>query len=208
MADHAVPERGPVGFPHRVLDRLTAMKLLTSSLRLHLKHGTIVPDEIEIQVAQIEQEIDAIALLAQAVRQRDRVRRNVEAAPVRDGVRRILIVEDDLTVLDTVASLLADEGHLVQTTSDGLFALEMIAAEPPELLITDVLMSGLDGWALIAQAREHTPTLPVIIISAIERREAGQREALITDQTVYVRKPFDIETLLAIVERLTSSRST
>ena len=207
MADDAVPERGPVGFPHRVLDRLTAMKLQTGSLRLRLKQGTISLEEIEIQVAKIEQEIDAMALLAQAVRQRDRVRGNAEAALQRDGVSRILIVEDEQTVLDTIATLLIDEGHTVQIASDGLVALEMLAAEPPDLLITDVMMPGLDGWALLAHARERAPTLPVIIISAVDRREAKQREVLITDQTVFLRKPFDIETLLAIVERLIGSRS-
>ena len=116
---------------------------------------------------------------------------------------RILIVDDDPAILDSMAILLADEGYPIQTAPDGRVALQMIAEETPDLLITDVVMPGLDGWALLAQVRAHTPDLSVIVISAIERREARQREVLITHHTVFLRKPFHTEALLAIVQRLT-----
>ena len=67
MADHVVSDRGPVGFPHRVLDRLTVMKLRIGSLRRRLQVGTIAPEEIETHLARNEQEIDATATLAQDV---------------------------------------------------------------------------------------------------------------------------------------------
>jgi sRNA-binding carbon storage regulator CsrA len=67
MADHAVSECGHIGFPHRVLDRLTAMKLRIGSLRRRVRLGTIAPEEIETHLAQIDQEIDATATLAQDV---------------------------------------------------------------------------------------------------------------------------------------------
>jgi hypothetical protein len=53
--------------------------------------------------------------------------------------------------------------------------------------------------------RAHSPDLPVIVISAVERRDAPQGEILITDYTVFLRKPFGIAALLAIVHRLTKS---
>jgi len=117
-------------------------------------------------------------------------------------VSRILIVDDEPAILESLATLLADEGYPVQTAPDGRVALELVASSPPDLLITDVLMPGLDGWALLAQVRERTPDLPVIVISAIERRDTPQREVLITDHTVFLRKPFALDTLLAIVHRL------
>jgi hypothetical protein len=55
---------GPPSFAHHVLDRLTAMKLHVESLRLHVRHGVLSPEEIETQLAQIEHEIDATAALA------------------------------------------------------------------------------------------------------------------------------------------------
>ncbi len=119
---------------------------------------------------------------------------------------RILVVDDEPSVLEVLATLLADEGHAVETAPDGGVALEVLAFEVPDLLITDVMMPRLDGWTLLASVRERTPALPVIVISAVERREAAQLEFFITDHTVFLRKPFDIETLLTLVERLTSSQ--
>ena len=58
---------------------------------------------------------------------------------------RILIVDDDPAILDAMAILLADEGYPIQTAPDGRVALQMIAEETPDLLITDVVMPGLDG---------------------------------------------------------------
>jgi hypothetical protein len=55
---------GPVAFAHRILDRLTAMKLRVGSVRLRLRLGAIAPAEIESHLDQIEQEIDATAALA------------------------------------------------------------------------------------------------------------------------------------------------
>ena len=120
---------------------------------------------------------------------------------------RILIVDDESTVRDALAALLADERHVVQQMPDGRVALELLAADLPDLLITDVMMPGLDGWMLLASVRERTPALPVIVISAVARQQARHREFFITDHTVFLRKPFDIETLLPIVQCLTGSQS-
>jgi CheY-like chemotaxis protein len=120
-------------------------------------------------------------------------------------VSRILVVDDEPSVLDILATLLADEGHVVQKAPDGHFALAMLADDLPDLLITDVMMPGLDGWALLAAVRERAPILPVIVISAVDRQKARHREFFTADHTVFLRKPFDIETLLTAVERLTGS---
>jgi CheY-like chemotaxis protein len=120
-------------------------------------------------------------------------------------VSRILVVDDEPSVLNVLATLLADEGHAVQKAPDGRVALEMMADEPPELLITDVMMPGLNGWMLLASVRERTPALPVIVISAVDRPEARERKFFMTDHTVFLRKPFDIDALLTLVERLTGA---
>jgi two-component system OmpR family response regulator len=121
-------------------------------------------------------------------------------------VSRILIVDDEPSVLDVLASLLADEGHAVHQAPDGRAALGILALMVPDLLITDVMMPGLDGWSLLARARERTPTLPVIVISAVDRQQVRQREVFRTDHTAFLCKPFDIETLLTLVARLTESQ--
>ena len=67
MGDQAVPGSGLGGFAHRVLDRLTAMKLRVGTLRARLRLGVIAPEEVEGHLAAIEEEIDATASLAQDV---------------------------------------------------------------------------------------------------------------------------------------------
>ena len=121
-------------------------------------------------------------------------------------MRGILIVDDEPSVLDVLAGLLTDEGYAVQTAPDGRAALDLIAADLPDLLITDVMMPRLDGWGLVATVREHTPMLPVIVISAVDPK-AGRRDVLDVDHTIFLRKPFDIDTLLGSVERVVGSRS-
>ena len=119
---------------------------------------------------------------------------------------RILIVDDEPSVLDVLAVLLTDEGYQVQTAPDGQVALDLIADTLPDLLITDVMMPVLDGWRLLAAVRERTPALPVIVISAVDRPEVRPREIFITDHTVFLRKPFHIDALLTMVERLLGFR--
>jgi len=120
-------------------------------------------------------------------------------------VSRILIADDEPSVREVIAVLLEDEGHTVQTAPDGLAALEMIADDLPDLLITDAMMPRLDGWKLLAAVRARTPTLAVIMISAVDPKNSTQRVVFTADHTVFLRKPFAIETLLTTVARLTTS---
>ena len=63
--EQPISSNGPAAFAHRILDRLTAMKLRIGSVRLRLRLGAIAPAEIENHLNHVEQEIDATAALAQ-----------------------------------------------------------------------------------------------------------------------------------------------
>jgi len=63
--EQLIPGDGPATFAHRILDRLTAMKLRVGSVRLRLRLGIVAPAEVEKHLDHIEQEIDATAALAQ-----------------------------------------------------------------------------------------------------------------------------------------------
>ena len=117
-------------------------------------------------------------------------------------MRRILIVDDEPSVRDVMATVLMDAGYTVQTAADGQIALGIIDVAPPDLIITDVVMPHLDGWALLDQARERNPTCPVILMSAGDWIRA-RRATPIPDHAVFLAKPFAIEELLALVVRLT-----
>jgi DNA-binding response OmpR family regulator len=121
-------------------------------------------------------------------------------------VRRILIVDDEPSVRDVMATVLIDAGYSVQTAADGRIALKIIDDARPDLIITDVMMPHLDGWALLDHARERDPALPVILMSAGDWIRA-RRMMPLPDHAVFLAKPFAIEELLALVVRLTDSQS-
>jgi DNA-binding response OmpR family regulator len=122
-------------------------------------------------------------------------------------VRRILIVDDEPAVREAIAMVLREEGYLVLAAPDGRAALEMISAAP-DLLITDLLMPDLDGWGLLDQVREQDPTLPVILMSAIDPTRWRGVSLPALDHVVFLPKPFDLETLLATVAQLSGRRET
>src|SRR6266542_6170948 len=78
---------------------------------------------------------------------------------------RILVVEDDPTVAEVVRRYLERDGFDVETVEDGISALDTVAASPPDLMILDLMLPGLDGLEVFRRARSFAP-LPVIMLTA------------------------------------------
>ena len=112
---------------------------------------------------------------------------------------RVLVVDDDASNRDLIAEVLADEGHDVAQAGEGACALAMLAAWPADLILLDLLMPEMDGWAFRARqlATPRSADVPVIMLSAARdvRVEALRPAA-------FVPKPFDLEHLLATVANL------
>jgi DNA-binding response OmpR family regulator len=109
---------------------------------------------------------------------------------------RILIVDDDAWILKMVSTVLDKRGYTIDIAADGREALERVSAHTPDLVITDVMMPHLDGWALIRKlrARPETAFTPVIFLTALgsdDDRIRGFR--LGADD--YLPKPFRFEEL-------------
>ena len=118
--------------------------------------------------------------------------------------RRILVVEDDQEILGTLAGLLEEEGYDVQSVSDGRDALERLrAGPPPELIILDLMMPGMDGWEFrtIQRADPELRSIPVLAISA----DTSAKAAAI-DATSFLRKPFRFTDLLDSVQKIIDER--
>ena len=111
----------------------------------------------------------------------------------------MLVVDDNADMRDYIASLLAGE-YRVETAPDGAVALELARADPPELVVTDVMMPNLDGFGLLAalQADPATMGIPVIMVSA-RAGEEGTIEGLEAGADDYLIKPFAARELLARV---------
>jgi CheY-like chemotaxis protein len=113
---------------------------------------------------------------------------------------RVLVVDDDLLIRDTLATALADEGYSVRVAGDGKEALETLDEWLPDLIVLDLMMPVMDGHAFRAEqrARNQAADIPVIVLSAAHNVQA--RASNLGAAAVFP-KPFDLGTLLDAVER-------
>ncbi|RMG45667.1 MAG: DNA-binding response regulator [Acidobacteria bacterium] len=110
--------------------------------------------------------------------------------------QRILVVEDDATLREGLRMVLERAGYQVRTAVRGEEALKQIREEPPDLVVLDLMLPGLDGTYVLQRARKEGFTAPVVILSArtsVEDRIYGLRSG--ADD--YVTKPFELDELLA-----------
>jgi DNA-binding response OmpR family regulator len=114
---------------------------------------------------------------------------------------RILIIEDEAPMRMALADLLSAEGYRVLSAVDGERGLQRALDEKPDLILLDIMMPKLDGFALCAELRRLALTVPVLMLTAkgqIEDRVAG----LDAGADDYLVKPFSTEELLARVRAL------
>jgi CheY-like chemotaxis protein len=82
-----------------------------------------------------------------------------------DGSRRVLLVDDDATILDVIGEALREVGHDVRTCDSGAAAIVAMEEAYYDVLITDLGMPGVSGWDVAKRARQIDPPLPVVVIS-------------------------------------------
>jgi CheY-like chemotaxis protein len=130
----------------------------------------------------------------------DEVKRRMQPTTETGGT--VLLVEDDEDIRSSIAEVLADEGFDVVGAADGDEALRYLraAAELPRLILLDLMMPVMDGWAFRAAQLddERLAKIPVVILSAAAdvRRHAAQLRV-----NEYLVKPLDVPLLLNTIER-------
>ena len=110
----------------------------------------------------------------------------------------VLVVDDDHAIREMVQDVLELEGYRVTTAANGQEALTRVAESPPTVVLLDLQMPVLDGWAVQAQLRENRPDIPVVLMTAGYR---ARQEATRHGAAAYLTKPFDIDDLVTTVER-------
>jgi anti-anti-sigma factor len=112
---------------------------------------------------------------------------------------RVLVADDNADMREYVTRLLAPR-YAVQAVPDGVAALRVALADPPDLVLSDVMMPGLDGVQLLAELRRdaRTSRVPVLLLSARAGQEAAV-EGLAAGADDYLVKPFSAQELLARV---------
>ncbi len=115
---------------------------------------------------------------------------------------RILVVDDVPENVRLLEAVLASRGYDVLTATNGLAALEIVASEQPDLILLDVMMPGLDGYAVCRQLRadDDTAVLPVIMVTSSVGEE--KRRAIEAGADDFIPKPFNHEELLTRVRSL------
>jgi DNA-binding response OmpR family regulator len=101
----------------------------------------------------------------------------------------VLVVDDDPTVSDVVRRYLEQDGCRVRLVADGLTALAAVAEEPPDLVVLDLMLGGIDGLEVCRRLRRDRPGLPVVMLTALGE-EADRVVGLEVGADDYVTKPF------------------
>lgn len=116
----------------------------------------------------------------------------------------VLVVDDNPSMVKTMADILAMKGYAVQMAESGAQALEILANEQVDILLTDVIMPDMDGVTLYRQARQNHPHLITFLMTAYSADEIihqGMQEGIRT----VLNKPVDINLLLALISGVESA---
>jgi anti-anti-sigma factor len=176
----------------------------TFTVTVPLGYGHLPPDQVAHAPGAVSAAVSAAAepFVAEALRWLpDAADVAGDAAPAAStSVQgRVLVADDNADMREYLSRLLRPR-YAVQVVGDGLAALAAALADPPDLVVSDVMMPGMDGRALLAALRADTRTarVPVLLLSARAGQEAAV-EGLAAGADDYLVKPFSAEELLARV---------
>src|SRR5687767_8828394 len=120
--------------------------------------------------------------------------------PSPGGRPRVLVVDDEASIRDLLSKTLALAEYDVDLAPDGRAAIERLRILPYDLLITDLKMPGVDGLAVIREARRLKADIPVIIVTGFST-EASAIEAVNLGVSGYLTKPFRVPRVLAVAAK-------
>lgn len=110
------------------------------------------------------------------------------------GTGTVLLVEDEAMVRSVAERALVRQGYRVVAAENGEVALDLLATmDPPDLLISDVVMPIMDGPTMVARARERYPDLPILFMSGYAEEQL--RRSIDLDNVAFLPKPFSVQQL-------------
>lgn len=122
---------------------------------------------------------------------------------------QILIIEDDDALLEMLKNILEADGHQIVAFRDpakALLHLKDPANKPPRLILTDVMMPGVDGYTLLARLQEdvRTRSIPLIVMTAKDQLRSVFEGS--GNVTAFLEKPFDLAKLRQAVQKAAEAR--
>jgi two-component system chemotaxis response regulator CheY len=128
---------------------------------------------------------------------------------LRPGVMmpQILVVEDDAAIRGLVSEILRDDGYQVREASNGAEALERLSDVRPDLIVLDLMMPVMNGWAFVEECRNKPDCgdVPIVVTSASHDLQRTAERLRSFGVRTCLAKPFDVDGLLALVERYAPS---
>ena len=116
---------------------------------------------------------------------------------------RVLVVDDDPSILETVTSILTSEGFQVMAARGGKEALSLLQSWHPTLVLLDMRMPIMDGWAVARAIQEFGSKVPIIVMTAAE---SAKRWADEIGAAGHLAKPFGLDELIECVEEHSGPR--
>lgn len=118
---------------------------------------------------------------------------------------RVLIVDDEKNIVSSLQEILNDEGYEIVTAEDGLDALEIVQSEPPDLVLLDIWIPGMDGIEVLQAIKTYHPEIEVLVMSghgtidtAVKATKLGAYD--------FIEKPFSLDQLVMSVEKALKQR--
>ncbi|MCK4422875.1 MAG: sigma-54-dependent Fis family transcriptional regulator, partial [Candidatus Omnitrophica bacterium] len=118
---------------------------------------------------------------------------------------KIVIVDDELSMVEFLSNMLIQDGYQVESTTDGKQAIDLVRANSPDIVISDIKMSPLNGLQILKQVKQINPEINVIMITAFGSIE-GAVGAVKDGAYDYITKPFKIENIRSVIKRALSTR--
>lgn len=112
---------------------------------------------------------------------------------------RLLIVDDEQTICWALAELARSAGHEVRTASSAERGLEIASEEPPDVVVMDIRLPGMDGLTAIERLRDQLGGVPIIVITAHGDLETAV-QAVRQDAFEYILKPFDLDQMQRAID--------
>ena len=116
---------------------------------------------------------------------------------------KIMVVDDDAQSLELMEAMLVPNGYEVITAGDGSKALVTISVKKPDLILLDIMMPGLDGYATLSKIKENKTisNIPVVMLTSVGFN-LNKELALRLGAVGYITKPVDLAELLKTISRL------
>jgi len=111
----------------------------------------------------------------------------------------VLVVDDQEAIRDTLQVALDDEGFSVECASNGREALAIMEHWKPCVILLDLMMPVMDGWAFCEEQRRTGDNTPVVLLSAAGELESHQRTL---GAAAFITKPFDLDRVVSMIEQV------